>query len=123
MKIDGVDIKGKKMHLNDCYVCQEKNLCKKKRRYYFCDRCKPIWKNLSRSLKLKVKNYGQVVLELDFSKCSICGFSHLVDIHHKDHNKSNNTKENLVVLCPNCHMLVHKKKMNLIQIKELMQKI
>lgn len=28
--------------------------------------------------------------------------------HHKDHNRMNNTKENLVLLCKKCHQIEHK---------------
>jgi hypothetical protein len=28
--------------------------------------------------------------------------------HHKDHNRENNTKENLILLCKKCHQLEHK---------------
>lgn len=28
--------------------------------------------------------------------------------HHKDHNKNNNTKENLILLCKKCHQIEHK---------------
>lgn len=42
-------------------------------------------------------------------KCEICGISSWMDkeiilqIHHKDGNNSNNTRNNLMLLCPNCH--------------------
>lgn len=28
--------------------------------------------------------------------------------HHKDHNRMNNTKENLMILCKSCHQVEHK---------------
>lgn len=47
------------------------------------------------------------------SSCCECGwnkenlFTHLVplEIHHKDGDHSNNSEDNLVLLCPNCHAL------------------
>jgi len=30
-----------------------------------------------------------------------------LDIHHKDYNKLNNAKENLVCLCSKCHNNIH----------------
>ena len=41
-------------------------------------------------------------------KCSICA-NDAVIIHHIDNDPSNNTIENLIVLCPNHHSLVHSK--------------
>ena len=31
------------------------------------------------------------------------------EIHHKDSNKENNKKSNLIALCPNCHQVFDKK--------------
>ncbi|MBI4788964.1 MAG: HNH endonuclease [Chloroflexi bacterium] len=28
--------------------------------------------------------------------------------HHKDGNRKNNRQENLLVVCPNCHVRIHK---------------
>lgn len=33
--------------------------------------------------------------------CLICGFNRIVDLHYLDKNKENQSKENLVGLCPN----------------------
>jgi predicted nucleic acid-binding Zn ribbon protein len=46
-------------------------------------------------------------------KCELCGFEGynqktgktILQIHHKDGNSSNNTPENLLVICPNCHAM------------------
>jgi len=55
------------------------------------------------------KNYG-----LDFElykkltkSCLICGFDKIVDLHHLDENKQNNSIENLIGLCPNHHQMLH----------------
>jgi hypothetical protein len=43
-------------------------------------------------------------------KCEKCGKSLKglkPDIHHKNRNPSDHRKGNLLVLCPNCHRLVH----------------
>lgn len=42
--------------------------------------------------------------------CAQCGFDkypEILQVHHKDRNRSNNNIENLEVLCPNCHTLEH----------------
>lgn len=39
--------------------------------------------------------------------CVICDFDKIVDIHHIDSNKTNNTPKNLIGLCPNHHRMIH----------------
>lgn len=44
------------------------------------------------------------------SKCVCCGYSartQALVVHHVDMNRVNNSPENLVVLCCNCHAIVH----------------
>jgi len=41
-------------------------------------------------------------------KCYVCNKTFfLVHIHHKNGNHNDNDKENLIQLCPSCHMKVH----------------
>ena len=40
--------------------------------------------------------------------CSGCGYKLLIDYHHIDFNKKNNKVNNIVPLCCNCHMLIHR---------------
>lgn len=58
----------------------------------------------------RIEYYGMSSEEYDIFriKCWLCGFDkYLVDIHHIDRNKENNTKENLIAVCPNCHRGIH----------------
>jgi hypothetical protein len=41
-----------------------------------------------------------------------CGMGEL-DVHHIDHNRNNNKKENLISLCNNCHYMCHHKDANM----------
>lgn len=44
------------------------------------------------------------------NQCQKCGFKKykkILGIHHKDKNRNNNSLDNLVVLCPNCHSIEH----------------
>lgn len=61
-------------------------------------------------LSKTIRNY---LLEINNYSCELCGWNKInpttgtcpLDIHHKDGNCLNNSKENLQVLCPNCHSL------------------
>lgn len=44
--------------------------------------------------------------------CTICGYSQFqdaLDIHHIDMDRRNNQNQNLVVLCCNCHSVIHRR--------------
>ncbi len=43
-------------------------------------------------------------------RCDYSTYPEILVIHHKDRDRSNNNKENLEVLCPNCHAVEHYKK-------------
>ncbi|WP_394999932.1 HNH endonuclease signature motif containing protein [Acinetobacter sp.] len=45
--------------------------------------------------------------ELICNRCGYKEFDCAVQIHHKDRNRENNQKENLVPLCANCHYALH----------------
>lgn len=51
----------------------------------------------------------QLVLNEREYKCEICGLTEwqnkpiTLEVHHIDGNTANNTRENLILLCPNCH--------------------
>lgn len=40
-------------------------------------------------------------------ECADCGGRRGLDVHHLDQNRSNNTRENLIVLCRSCHKKRH----------------
>lgn len=39
--------------------------------------------------------------------CTICGFDKVIDLHHIDGTHANNSRENLIGLCPNHHRMIH----------------
>lgn len=53
------------------------------------------------------------VEELVCHRCGYCEFSCAIDIHHKDKNRLNNRKENLIPLCANCHRGLHNNEFSL----------
>jgi 5-methylcytosine-specific restriction endonuclease McrA len=39
-------------------------------------------------------------------KCAVCGWDEdedVLEVHHIDENRSNNSIDNLIILCPTCH--------------------
>lgn len=90
-----------------------------KKRPPICLECIELWQTYTKRQQGAIRKYGINTINLDFSKCNICGFVYLVDIHHIDFNKKNNELTNLVCLCPNCHMLIHHKHMSIDNIRLL----
>ncbi len=39
--------------------------------------------------------------------CLICGFDKVVELHHLDKNRKNNSEGNMIGLCPNHHKMIH----------------
>ena len=39
--------------------------------------------------------------------CLICGFDKVVELHHLDKNRKNNSEGNMIGLCPNHHKMLH----------------
>ena len=54
-------------------------------------------------------NWWRRKLHKEVGVCERCGFSdnRVLEIHHKDRNRGHNTRENLELLCPNCHAIDH----------------
>lgn len=63
----------------------------------------PIRKKRIRLIKDKVKE----------KKCELCGNTEWLgepiplELHHKDYNHYNNELNNLMIVCPNCHTILH----------------
>ncbi len=51
--------------------------------------------------------YRVVAFKHHGEKCVVCGFDKVLEVHHLDKNRDNNSKENLVPLCPNHHRMIH----------------
>lgn len=106
-------------------ICKEKSVS----RTFIYKVIKGLFKKglVNKNNKLKLKNYklrrgyfltkkGQNLLtrinvrpnKLTIKQfCEVCGFHLCVNLHHIDEDRSNNSKENLILLCPNHHYLIH----------------
>lgn len=55
-------------------------------------------------------NYRATALSVKEQKCERCGYDkypEILVVHHRDRNRKNGAKENLELLCPNCHEEEH----------------
>ncbi len=106
-----------------CYTCYKKTKWKPK--LTICKRCKRKINIHAKGLCAGCYNY---IFHLDKNKaynqrkqnnvdlktfrkvtkqCVICDFNKIVDLHYIDTNKQNNSKKNLIGLCPNHHRMIH----------------
>ena len=58
--------------------------------------------NTKRRYGIDNELYNQIRKE-----CVVCGFNKIVDLHHLNHNHNDNSTNNLIELCPNCHKMIH----------------
>ena len=115
--------KDKEIHaFGKCFHCYRKNykqplitckICMKVKEHGAHGMCKNCANKIyfyEHIKRFNVKKYHNIPLELwqeVTKKCMLCGFDKIVDLHHLDHNKKNNSKENLLGLCPNHHKMIH----------------
>ena len=78
-----------KGYCNSCYM-----------KVFFYHRIKSH--NLRKYHKIPMDLYDKIT-----KKCFVCGFDKIINLHHLDHNKNNNSESNMVGLCPNHHKMIH----------------
>ena len=55
----------------------------------------------------KPHKYRTVCFHYHEKKCIICGEENIVEVHHYDHDKTNNDPGNLIPMCPTHHQYIH----------------
>ena len=113
--------KGK--YLN-CFICSKeiyrspKDLKNSNSGKFFCSKsCQTVWRNKvlfvgknHSNWKHGISAYRRILKATEKEQiCTLCrtGDIRVLIVHHKDKNRKNNTIDNLVWLCHNCHYLVH----------------
>lgn len=104
-----------------CYTCKQRfNVIEREKLFpkkakYFCNRScansqggKGKKKNLIKNGKLHYRVHA--LDHIKDHKCFVCGFDKIIEVHHLDKNRQNNSLDNLVLLCPNHHKMIHTKK-------------
>ena len=122
--------KKKRVTLNCAYCGKEferieSHLGKSKSGLYFCCRdCKDKGQQLENGLGLRKETglyaYREAAMRVYDHKCAVCGWNlddRVLEVHHIDSDRSNNTIENLLVLCPICHKFIT---LNIYSLEELM---
>lgn len=113
--------KGKEFPCNYCgksIIRRPADIRKSKSGYFYCSgSCSIAWKNSQ--LKSGENHYlwnggkatyrGRLLRKGGKIKCNRCGIIdvRILDAHHIDSNRNNNSVENLEWLCKNCHFLEH----------------
>lgn len=108
-----------------CSFCEnlfkrrQSHLNKSKSGLYFCSRvCKDNAQRLENNFPeirpdhygSGITNYRNIAFRTNDKKCFVCGYDkypEILQVHHIDRNRNNNTIENLKILCPTCHMEDH----------------
>jgi 5-methylcytosine-specific restriction endonuclease McrA len=75
----------------------------------------PITNGLKKQKKIRVplkKSQRIIVFDILGRQCSNCSNKTTLEIHHIDENPSNNSIDNLLVLCYECHKNIKKRKVS-----------
>ena len=105
-----------------CRRCQRvlpihaKGLCASCYNYIFHSESNKAYSQRKTS-NVDLKTFRKVTRE-----CVICGFDKIVNLHHIDKNKSNNSPKNLAGLCPNHHRMINNLKFKDEMLLELKKK-
>jgi len=95
-----------------CRYCSKTFIDSPSRNRRYCSK-QCVNKEQKESFKPSYLTVRKMMIRRNMLKmCEICGFDstkEILGIHHKDGNRKNNAKENLQILCPNCHSLAHLK--------------
>jgi hypothetical protein len=116
-------------HILVCETCKEefKWIGRKKTKEFekkkFCSRSCANYRGSGieweEKMGKEITSYRTIAFSYYEEKCMICGFDKVVEVHHIDKNRENKNKENLAVLCPNHHTMIHMKKYK----KEILNKL
>lgn len=87
---------------------------------YFCNKsCQAVWRNKIYVAELHnnwvngIRSYRNIIKRSKILQvCTDCGLidKRVLIVHHIDHNRTNNSINNLMWLCRNCHYLIHEGK-------------
>ena len=108
-------------HCSSIFKRLKSKLKASKHSIYFCSKvCKDLGQTYIEAIKpdhygTGESNYREKAFAALDKKCTTCGIDNefALEVHHIDKNRSNNKLSNLIILCANCHTLIHKNKLSL----------
>jgi len=89
------------------------DITKSKNGVHFCNKtCSGLYRTGERSGNWKGGSYSyrDAVFKDKEKECEECGYDEypqVIEVHHIDHDRTNNDVTNLKVLCPTCHRIEH----------------
>lgn len=96
------------------YIDKDRKSASKSGLYFCCREHKDISQRIGGIEAIQPDHYGTTLKDYrdiafrHYPKvCMRCGYDKFVVVHHRDYNRSNNSLENLEIICPNCHALEH----------------
>jgi hypothetical protein len=96
-----------------CIKCNKKFMSSPSRGCKFCTiKCRGEYQRKTETYASFVNVRKAMKRRGLIEKCEKCGYNEVKDIlgiHHKDENRKNNKIENLMIVCPTCHSLIHRK--------------
>lgn len=100
-------------HCGNAVVRRLSELKKSKTGKVYCSRsCAVSVNNVgsTRNYRSGKSSYRQKALSYYGKKCTICGYDvvEVLDVHHRNKNRDDNSIENLDVLCPTHHIEYHR---------------
>lgn len=87
---------------------------------YFCSRrCKDSGQKKKNGIKeiwpehyhIEPVDYRKLAFDAYENVCCGCGYDKyksILEVHHIDENRNNNSLDNLIILCSNCHQSIHR---------------
>lgn len=102
------------------FIRRKTYLSRSKSGFYFCSRkCKDDAQRIGSGFEIMLPEHYGIMQEKYRDKalahypnrCELCGWDeHVVclDVHHIDEDRDNNSIDNLVILCCNCHQYLHR---------------
>ena len=101
--------------INVCEVCGKKYRRAKSHNNFATKTCSLKCRGIATRKELPIsKDYPSVKKWLKrrglIKVCEVCGFDspkEILIVHHKDRDRTNNSLDNLKILCPNCHAVEH----------------
>lgn len=89
--------------------CNKSCACSYNNSHFRTGENNPNWKGGIGVSTGKESVYGKLAFQNHPHRCNICGFDikSALQVHHIDFNHKNNSIDNLMILCANCHCQIH----------------